>query len=205
MSTMKRQILSQENLLKKLIFKINFLILFFILLNSNVIAKEKWIIDKNISKITFEVPVLFASNVVGEFKKFDGYVEIDLKNKKDNKAILSVNIDSMTINYEKYRDLILGPVFFDISNYPLGVLDTKKFSYSDENELTLDVELTIKGKSKIINTELKVERLTTDIVQILGRLEFNRNDYSIGTGNWSNTSILKNKITIETNIFLMRE
>ena len=54
-------------------------------------------------------------------------------------------------------------------------------------------------------TELKINRLTTDIVQIVGKLEFNRNDFNIGTGSWNNTTILKNKIKIETNIFLIRE
>ena len=205
MNLMKKQTLLQENLLKKIVKKIYFLILISILFNSNLLAKEKWIIDKNISKISFEVPVLFASNVVGEFKKFDGFVEIDLETNKDNKAILSVNIDSMEINYEKYRDLILGPVFFDFSNHPLGLLDTKKFSYKNEKDLKLEVELTIKGISKMVNTELKIERLTSDIVQIKGKLQFNRNDFNIGTGSWKNTSFLKNKIKIETNIFLIRE
>ena len=51
-------------------------------------------------------------------------MEIDVKNKKNNKAILSVEIDSLEINYKRYKDLILGPKFFDLSNYPIGVLDT---------------------------------------------------------------------------------
>ena len=194
-----------ENILKKI--PNNFYLLFFVLLffASNSLAKEKWIIDKNISKITFEVPVLFATNVIGEFKNFSGLVEIDLENKKNNKAILSVQIDSIELNYKKYKDLILSPIFFDFYNYPLAVLDTKKFSYQNEKQLFLDIELTIKGISKIIKTELIINNLTNDIVQILGKLEFNRNDFNIGTGNWQNTSILKNKIKIESNIFLIKE
>ena len=43
------------------------------------------------------------------------------------------------------------------------------------------------------------------MVQILGNLEFNRNDFNIGTGSWKNTSILKNKIKINANIFLIKE
>ena len=101
--------------------------------------------------------------------------------------------------------MILSPIFFDFSNYPLAVLDTKKFSYQNEKQLFLDIELTIKGISKIIKTELRINNLTNDIVQILGKLEFNRNDFNIGTGNWQNTSILKNKIKIESNIFLIKE
>ena len=44
---------------------------------------------------------LFAKNVIGEFQNFDGFVELDLNNKKNNKAILSVDIKSLKINYKK--------------------------------------------------------------------------------------------------------
>ena len=194
----------QENIFKKIVKKF-YLLLILLFLCSYIQANEKWIIDKNLSEITFEVPVLFATNVSGEFTNFDGFVEIDVKNKKNNKAILSVEIDSLEINYKRYKDLILGPKFFDLSNYPIGVLDTKKFSYQNEEDLKLDIELTIKGISKIVETDLVVNRLSADIVQIVGKLEFNRNDFEIGTGNWKNTSILKNKIKINSSIFLFKE
>ncbi len=151
------------------------------------------------------MPVLFASNVKGSFKNIDGFVEIDLEDKKNNKAILSVKIDSIESNYEKYRKLLLGPIFFDSIKYPIGLIDTKKFSYRDEAELKLDIELTIKGISKIIETKLKVKKITNDIVQILGSLEFSRNEFGIGSGNWSNTTFLKDKIKIKSNIFLIKE
>ena len=99
-------------------------------LSSKSIANEKWILDKNISSISFEVPVLFTTNVIGKFENIDGFVELDLKDKKNNKAILSVDIESLKVNYEKYMDLILGPVFFDSTKHPFGVLDTKKFTYN---------------------------------------------------------------------------
>ena len=201
---MKKRIILQENIFKKIVKKF-YLLLILLFLCSYIQANEKWIIDKNLSEITFEVPVLFATNVSGEFTNFDGFVEIDVKNKKNNKAILSVEIDSLEINYKRYKDLILGPKFFDFSNYPIGVLDTKKFSYQNEEDLKLDIELTIKGISKIVETDLVVNRLAADIVQIVGKLEFNRNDFEIGTGNWKNTSILKNKIKINSSIFLFKE
>ena len=204
MNLMKKQIILQENIFKKIVKKF-YLLLILLFLCSYIQANEKWIIDKNLSEITFEVPVLFATNVSGEFTNFDGFVEIDVKNKKNNKAILSVEIDSLEINYKRYKDLILGPKFFDFSNYPIGVLDTKKFSYQNEENLKLDIELTIKGISKIVETDLVVNRLAADIVQIVGKLEFNRNDFEIGTGNWKNTSILKNKIKINSSIFLFKE
>ncbi len=202
---MRKQILLLESILRKVIKLFFSVLLILILVNSKSFAKEKWIIDKNISTINFEVPVLFAGNVIGEFKKINGFVEIDLQDKENNKAILSVDIGSVLINYEKYRDLLLSSVFFDFANFPLGVIDTKKFSYKNENELELNVELTIKGISRMTKTKLKIKRFTNEIVQIIGLLSFSRTDFNIGTGNWSNTTILKDKITIEANIFLIKD
>ena len=205
MSLMKKQIFLQENILKK-INKIILLLLFsFVSISTNSNAKEKWLIDKDISKITFEVPVLFASNVKVEFKNINGFVEIDLDNKKDNKALISVDVGSIEINYNKYKNLLLSPIFFDSSKFPLALLDTKKFTYKNENELKLNIELTIKGISKITETKLTVKKLTSEIVQILGNLNFSRTDFNIGTGNWTNTTILKDKIKIKANIFLIKE
>ncbi len=194
-----------ENILRKIFSNFFLIIIFLIFSLSSGYANQKWVIDKNISTITFEVPVLFATNVKGEFKNIDGFVEIDLKNKKNNKALLSVSIDSIENNYQKYNDLLLGPIFFDSSNFPIGLIDTKKFSYDDENNLNLNIELTIKGISKIVEAQLNVIKLTSDIVQIIGTLEFSRNEFNIGTGKWSNTTILKDNVLINSNIFLIKE
>lgn len=202
---MIRQIFSQENILKKKINLFLILLILYLGLSSKSIANEKWILDKNISSISFEVPVLFTTNVTGKFESIDGFVELDLKDKKNNKAILSVDIESLKVNYEKYLDLILGPVFFDSTKYPIGVLDTKKFAYNSEEKLNLDIELSIKGITKIIDTELTIINLTSNLVQIKGLLEFSRNDFNIGTGNWKNTTILKDNIIIKSNLFLMRD
>ncbi len=195
----------QENLLKKIIKNFILLILISVFVTSEGYSKEKWIIDKDVSKISFEVPVLFATNVIGSFKKIDGFVEIDIEDKENNKAVLSVEINSIESNYEKYRELLLGPIFFDVQKYPIAVLDTKKFSYQNEEEVEIDIELTLKGISKKIKSKLKINRLTNDLVQILGISEFSRNEFNIGSDKWSNTTILKDKIKINSNIFLVKD
>ena len=205
MNIMKKQIFLQENILKKII---NISLIFFLFSITSVTksyAKEKWLIDQKLSNITFEVPVLFATNVIGKFNNINGFVELDLENKENNKAIISVSIDSIESNYEKYKDLLLGPIFFDSENFPIALMDTKKFYYEDATDLILNIELTIKDKSKIIETNLNIIKLTNDIVQILANFEFSRTDFKIGTGNWQNTTILRDKIKIDSNIFLVRE
>ena len=92
--------------------KIFFLFLFALLSLKNSYAQEIWFLDKNLSTINFELPLFLAKNVKGKFIDIDGLVEIDLSKEKNNKGIFSVKIDSIDINYDKYRDLLLSDIFF---------------------------------------------------------------------------------------------
>ncbi len=200
---MKKQITWQDNTLK--IIKLYLFLLISLTLSNVSNASEKWIMDKSLSSIEFELPVLFAKNVRGKFNTFEGFVELDLDKKENNKAIFSVKIDDIEMNYIKYKDLLLSNVFFDSSNYPKVIVDTKKFSYVNEKELELKIELSIKGKNKIVPLKIYVTHLAEELVQIQTELVFSRTAFEIGINNWKNTSILKDKIKLTTNLFLFKE
>ena len=200
---MKKLITWQDAILKKYKF---FLFIFLFISSSNITyASERWVLDKTLSTIEFELPVLFAKNVKGRFNTIEGFVELDVDQKENNKAIFYVEVNDIDMNYIKYKDLLLSNVFFDVQQFPKAVVDTKKFSYLNETELTLDVELTIKGKSETVPLSLNVKRLAEELVQIKCELIFSRTSFEIGIGNWKNTSILKDKVKLHTNLFLFRE
>ena len=200
---MKKPIIWQGDILKKLKFILVFF--YFLFQTSNIFASERWILDKSLSTIEFELPVLFAKNVKGQFNTIEGFVELDVEKKENNKAIFSVQIDDLEMNYVKYKDLLLSNIFFDTKKFPLAVIDTKKFSYDNENEFKLDAELTLKGKSKIVPLVIKVTRLAEELVQIQTEMTFSRTAFNIGIEKWQNTSILKDKVKLQTNLFLFKE
>ena len=186
-----------------------FIFLFFLTINfslsTKVISKESWLLDKNLSSIEFELPVLFANNVQGKFEEINGIIEIDLANKENNKAIFSVKINSINMNYKKYKNLLLSDIFFDSYNFPVALVDTKKFSYKNENEFSLEVELTIKGKTEIVFLDIEIIHLANELIQIKTDLDFSRTLFNIGTGKWKSTAILKDKGVIKTNLFLFKQ
>ena len=200
---MKKQIIWQDAMLRKFKFFLFFILLFSI--TNLTYASERWILDKTLSTIEFELPVLFAKNVKGSFNTIEGFVELDVNKKENNKAIFYVEINDLNMNYIKYKDLLLSNIFFDAKQFPIALIDTKKFSYANETELTLDVELTIKGKSEIVPLLINIKRLAEELVQIETELTFSRTAFEIGIGNWKNTSILKDKVILITNLFLFRE
>ena len=200
---MKKPIIWQGDILKKLKFILVFF--YFLFQTSNIFASERWILDKSLSTIEFELPVLFANNVKGQFYTIEGFVELDVDKKENNKAIFSVQIDDLEMNYIKYKELLLSNIFFDTLTFPLAVIDTKKFSYDNENELKLDAELTLKGKSEMIPLVINVKRLAEELVQIQTEMIFSRTAFNIGIEKWQNTSILKDKVKLQTNLFLFKE
>ena len=200
---MKKQIIWQGAILRKI--KLFFVIISLLIFSDISLASDKWILDKSISSIEFELPVLFAKNVKGKFNTIEGFVEIDLDKKENNKAIFSVAIADIEINYKKYKNLLLSEIFFDEKKFPIALVDTRKFSYTDEKEIVIDVEFTIKGKSQIIPLTIEITQLAEEVVQIQSDLQFSRTDFEIGIGNWKNTSILKDKVKIKTNLFLFKE
>ena len=200
---MKKLITWLDALLKKYKF---FLFVFLFISSSNITyASERWVLDKSLSTVEFELPVLFAKNVKGRFNTIEGFVELDVDQKENNKAIFYVEVNDIEMNYIKYKDLLLSNVFFDVQQFPKAVVDTKKFSYVNESEIELDVELTIKGKSEIVPLLIKVKRLAEELVQIQSELTFSRTAFEIGIGNWKNTSILRDKVKLTINLFLFRQ
>ena len=200
---MKKLIIWQDDTLK--IIKFFLILLFFSIQPSLTSASERWVLDKTLSTIEFELPVLFVKNVKGKFNNIEGFVELDVDQKKKNKAIFSVEINDLDMNYIKYKDLLLSNIFFDSLQFPTAVVDTKKFSYANEKEIQLDVELTLKGKSEIVPLIIYVTRLAEELVQIQSELTFSRTNFRIGNGKWQNTTILKDKVKLKTNFFLFRE
>lgn len=200
---MKKLIIWQDVTLK--IFKSSFIILFLFIISSSLIASERWLLDKNLSTIEFELPVFLAKNVQGNFNNIEGFIELDVDQKKNNKAIFSVQIGDLEMNYIKYKELLLGDIFFDTLKFPKAVIDTKKFSYVNEKEIQLEVEFTLKGKSVTVPLKIYITRLAEELVQVQSELTFSRTNFEIGTGQWSNTLILKDKVRLKTNLFLFRE
>ena len=109
-------------------------------------------------------------------------MELDLNQKENNKAIFYVEVNDLDMNYIRYKDLLLSNVFFDAQQFPKAVVDTKKFSYVNETEFSMDVELTIKGKSAIVPLVINVKRLAEELVQIQSELIFSRTAFEIGIG-----------------------
>lgn len=173
--------------------------------SSKIIAKNTWIIDNKLSEIKFEIPVVLAKKVKGQFTEFVGFVVTDIENKKNNKALFSIQIKSMELNYKKYKELLFSNTFFDKVNFPVATIDTKKFALpNDSNSLQINAELQIKDIYHIIPLIIEYNYLANNLVQVRTNFKFSRTSYELGKDHWSSTLILRDTIHVKVNLFLNR-
>ena len=148
---------------------------------------------------------LFASKIKGQFKEFDGFIVIDLDDKENNKALFSVQINSIEFNYEKYKELLFSDFFFDEKKFPIVIIDAKNFVLpTNSNTLLINVELQIKDIIHIIPLKVIFNHLTNNFVQVTTSFKFSRNNYKLGKDEWSSSLILRDKINVKVNLFFNR-
>lgn len=176
-----------------------FLFLFFC---TNCSALEKWIVSNRDSSINFSIPVLLSENVMGSFKSFNGFIEVDRKN-FEGVANISIDINSITTNYDlDYGELIRSEVFFNISQFPKASIKTKDFLINKDNTAHAFATVNIKGNEKDFKIPLTYNLQGTTKALAKGSFIFKRTDFEIGTGIWSNTLILKDDVTVNVSLTL---
>ena len=186
--------------------KFIFCIALILIYSSKINANNTWTIDKELSEIKFELPVVLTKKVKGQFRKFDGFVILDEENKENNRVLFSIKINSMEINYEKYKELLFSSIFFDEINFPISTIDTKKFILpNNSNSLQINVELQIKDIHHVIPLKIEFNHLTNNFVQVKTSLQFSRTSYELGKNRWSSTLILRDIIHLNANLFFSRK
>jgi polyisoprenoid-binding protein YceI len=180
---------------------IRYLFLFFFICSQSF-ALEKWVINTSKSSVNFSIPVLLAGDVIGNFKKFTGFIEVDRKN-FEGVANVIIDINSINTNYDlDYGDLIRSDIFFNLLKFPKASIKTKDFLINKDNTAYAFATLNIKGNEKDFKIPLIYNLEGTDRALAKGSFVFKRTDFEIGTGIWSNTLILKDDVTVNVSLIL---
>jgi polyisoprenoid-binding protein YceI len=124
--------------------------------------KTKWTIDPYHSKIGFKVKHLMISNVMGNFREFEGQVTTignDLST-----ANISFSLNSASVDTEMAdRDTHLKSAdFFDVGNYPKITFSGSGFKDLGDDMYELTGDLVIKGVTKKVVLPVEFGGLMTD-------------------------------------------
>jgi polyisoprenoid-binding protein YceI len=160
---------------------------------SAVIPAGTWIVDRAHSRVGFAVRHLGISNVRGEFREFEGTLEID-DDLSTARAHGSVQVASVDTNESRRDDEIRSSNILDAAQFPAVTFEATKIENLDGEELRIAGRLTIHGVTNEVvlhadvgGTDLDLfgnERVGLEVTGVLARSDYAiKLTQALGSGN----------------------
>lgn len=127
---------------------------------ANTQVKTKWVLDPTHSELVFKVKHLMISNVKGEFKSFNAFLEGE--SIENSKVKASVDARSVFTNDQDRDNHLRSADFFDVENYKELSFEGISFDKVDDDEYKLTGLLTIKGVSKELTLDVEFGGVAKD-------------------------------------------
>ena len=124
--------------------------------------KTTWTIDPSHSKIGFKVKHLMISNVLGNFKVFDGQVTTEGNDFSTAKIAFSLNSDSIDTEMADRDAHLKSGDFFDAANYPKIDFSGTTLKDLGDDMYELTGNMAIKGITKEVVLSVEYGGLMTD-------------------------------------------
>lgn len=176
-------------------------------------AASSWTIDQDHSNVGFKVKHLMVSNVKGEFRGFNGTLEIDDKDVTKSKVTVTIETPSITTGVTKRDDHLKSPDFFDVAKYPTMTFVSKKVKTAGNDRLIVYGDLTLHGVTREV--ALDVEGPTKAYKDPWGNIKrgasattkINRKDFGLtwNTAIESGGVVVGDEVTISLEVELLQK
>ena len=169
-----------------------------------------WALDKAHTKLGFAVKHMGVSTVRGEFKDFDGSLEVDEDgNVRAHGVVRAASVDT---NQDQRDEHLRSADFFDVENYPEITFESTSFEQVDDENYRVVGNLTIHGVTREI--ELNAEHGGVDVgmqdehrtgFEVTGQLS--RKDFgmkfnaALGSGN----AVVADKVKLELDLAAVKQ
>jgi polyisoprenoid-binding protein YceI len=115
----------------------------------------KWILDPNHSEVLFKVKHLMITNVKGEFRKIEGFLQSSSTDFSNASVEVTLNAASVFTNNEDRDAHLKGADFLDVEQHEQLTFKGTDFIKLDSENYLLKGMLTIKGISKPIQLDVE--------------------------------------------------
>ncbi len=169
-----------------------------------ILPTGTWKVDPVHSSVEFQVKHLGIATVKGQFKEFEGTLEVGPDGPRAYGAVQTASVDTR----EPQRDEHLRSAdFFEVDTYPEIDFHSTAIRTTGEDELEIDGALTIHGVTRPITLTAEIEGTETDMqgndrVGLSASAQINRSDFDIkfnaalGSGN----VVVSDKVKILVNV-----
>jgi polyisoprenoid-binding protein YceI len=148
-------------------------------------ARSSWNIDPSQTHVRFWVDAIGWPRTAGEFKSFEGRIDIDFDRPSRSRVDFRVVAKSVDVNSATMDDYLRSAVFLNVARFPsMGFVSTS-VEKRDEHHAQVTGDLTMLGVTRPISLDVEVARKLAGIHQRVGFTAtgvINRLDFGMNSG-----------------------
>lgn len=158
-------------------------------------AEAAPVVDAAKSEVTFAIKQMGVP-VEGRFKKFDAQLAFDPKKPETGKVAFTIELGSATMGSAETDVELPKATWFNTAKFPQATFQSSAIKGLGGGKFEVTGKLSIKGASKdvVVPVTLAAAGPATTAT---GSFAIKRLDYKIGDGDWSDTSMVANDVTVK--------
>ena len=134
--------------------------------------------------------------VDAQFKKFNAAISYDEAKPENSKANVDIDVTSFDLGDPAYNQEVQKKEWFNTAQFPKASFVSTQIKAGAAGKLDVTGKLTIKGKTSDVSFPLSVKKEGSAQV-FEGTLPIKRLTYGIGDGEWKDTSIVADDVSIK--------
>lgn len=171
-----------------------FLIIPLLLIALPALGTEFNVLRPQQSSITF-VSKQMGVPVEGNFKKFAAQIAVHPAKPEAGTARIDIDLGSIDTGSAEADEEVAGKAWFDSKKYPAASFTSSSISSLGNGRYEVLGKMSIKGKTLEIKAPFTLKQ-EADTLIIDGQFPLKRLDFGIGSGIWSDTSVVADDVQI---------
>jgi len=134
--------------------------------------------------------------VDGHFKHFDAQLAFDAAKPAAAQVAFTVDMASATIGAPEYDAELVKADWFNAAKLPQATFKSTAFKALGNGRYEVAGTLTIKGQSKPVTVPVTLAKAGATTIAT-GAVPIKRLDFKIGEGDWADTSVVADAVTVK--------
>ena len=137
----------------------------------------------------------------GHFKKFDAQIAFDAAKPESSKIHFTVDTGSATMGAKETDAELPKADWFNVAKFPQATFDSSAVKALGGGKFQVDGTLTVKGNAQKVSLPVTLTQ-SGATTTATGTLPLKRLTFKIGDGDWKDTSMVADEVTVQFKLAL---
>jgi polyisoprenoid-binding protein YceI len=141
----------------------------------------------------------------GTFKSFTAKINFDPDALNESSIDVVVDMNSLNLSYQEAKTTLIGSDWFDVKLFPKAEFKASKWKRVADDNFQAEGTLTIRDRTLPVTLNFKTKKLADNKASVEGSTIIKRTAFGVGQGEWSNTSEVKDDVTVAFKVVAVKK